>query len=83
MGNVPAKQTVASEYPKENICFSRTTIAWEGSGATDASAISGEDWGRGGYICVGCFPTYCHYKVGDYPRIFPVLNGHGGRCASQ
>lgn len=82
-GNVPAKQTAASGYPrKENICFSRITIAWESSGATGASASHSEDWGGGGDVCVGCFPTYCHYEVGDYPRIFPILNSHEGRCAS-
>ena len=37
-------------HRKENICFSRTTIPWEGSGATGASASHGEDWGRGRYI---------------------------------
>lgn len=32
-GNVTAKRNAASGYPrKENICFSRNTIAWEGSG---------------------------------------------------
>lgn len=82
-GNVLAKQTAASGYPrKEKICFSRTTFAWEGSGATGASASHGKDWGGGGYICVGYFPTYYHYEVGDYPRVFPVLNGHEGRCAN-
>lgn len=82
-GNVPAKQTAASGYPrKENICFSRIAVAWEGSGATGGSASHGEDWGGCGYIYVGCFPTYCHYEAGDYPKIFPILNGHEGRCES-
>lgn len=45
-----------------------------------ASAPHGEGWGGGGYVCAGSFPTRWHYRVGDYPRIFPILNGHEGRC---
>lgn len=82
-GNVPAKKTAASGYlRKEDMCFSRTAITWEGSRAIGASSSHGENWGTGGYSCVGCFLTYCHCKVGDYPRIIPVQNSLEGRCAS-
>lgn len=29
-----------------------------------ASASHTEDWCGRGYICVGCFPTYCNYEEG-------------------
>lgn len=54
-----------SGYPrKENICFSRTTIARKGSGVTGASASHVQVWCGCGYICVGPFPTYCNYEEG-------------------
>lgn len=78
------RKTAASEYlRKEDICFSRTAVTREGSGATGASASHGENWCMGRHSCTGFFSHLLPLQGRRLPKDYPCSEqSRGQMCKS-